>query len=441
MKTWRKWIAKRSGGISCPAAILLALTGLNAGVSAETLPPSSVKIEQTGQNEWQLLRNGQPYYIHGGGGQERIDLLAKLGGNSLRTWGLNDLKETDDHGKGLLDRAHALDLTVTAGIWVGHPRHGFDYNNKTQVEAQRNHVREMVRRYKDHPALLIWGLGNEVETEQKPEDYPQIFKELNVLAGIIKEEDPNHPVMTSIANINLKAIEAIIENYPALDILGINAYGAARKAPEIIKLSGWTGPYIMTEFGPNGPWESPNTSWGAPIEPTPLQKIEQYQASYDANIADPRCIGLYPFRWGAKQELTATWFGLLLPSGEKTPPVDYLSMKWTGKWPENQSPVINTVRLDMVVSPGSKHTLNIGVTDPEKDSLTLSAWVMEEAKNPQSGGDVEEIPKQINNCFKTVGDNTLIFTAPYQKGNYRAFIKASDGHGGACIYPFPFRVE
>ena len=41
-------------------------------------------------------------------------------------------------------------------------RHGFDYNDPVVVQQQLNDVRQQVIALKDHPALLIWGIGNEL---------------------------------------------------------------------------------------------------------------------------------------------------------------------------------------------------------------------------------------------------------------------------------------
>jgi len=427
-----------------PAAGLLASTGL-AGSPVKDLPPagSVVRIERMQGSKWCLLRDGEVYPVRGAGGQVELELLVELGGNSIRTWGGSHLEERVD-GRELLERAHELGLTVSAGIWIEHPRHGFDYTNERQVEAQREKVRQLVRRYKDHPALLLWGLGNEVEMQRPEEEYPLIFGELNELARIIKEEDPHHPVMTAIVNAPHEKIRAIIVHYPELDILGINAYGAARVIPDHLRKAGWNKPYLLTEFGPHGPWERPKTAWGVAIEPTPLEKMEMIRTAYKVNAASPQCLGSYAFLWGAKQEYTATWFGLLLPSGEKTPPVDILSYKWTGQWPKNRSPVIASVETDFVqrkIAPGSQMPLSIHATDPDGDPLRYDAWVMTEAEEKRKGGDVERIPLRVAGCFVPSSDANFSFTAPEQQGNYRAFIKASDGKGGACVYSFPFKVQ
>jgi hypothetical protein len=50
--------------------------------------PIPVKLTATG-----LERGGAPYFIKGVGGDRDLKLLAQLGGNSVRTWSDNGLKE------------------------------------------------------------------------------------------------------------------------------------------------------------------------------------------------------------------------------------------------------------------------------------------------------------------------------------------------------------
>ncbi len=111
---------------------------------AEATP---VELKRT-KGSWALLRGGEPYFIRGAGGNHSLELLAAAGANSVRTWDAEDLEP-------LLDEAHALGLTVTVGIWLGHQRHGFDYDDPEQVAEQRQRVRRAVLRYKDHPAVLF----------------------------------------------------------------------------------------------------------------------------------------------------------------------------------------------------------------------------------------------------------------------------------------------
>ena len=137
----------RHSFITLIAAVLL----VPPAAEADAVP---VELRQT-EEGWQLLRDGEPYFIRGAGGDGSLEQLAAAGANSVRTWGAEGVGE-------LLDEAHALGLTVAVGIWLGHERHGFDYNDPSQVAAQLQAARETVLRYKDHPAVLLWGLGKDL---------------------------------------------------------------------------------------------------------------------------------------------------------------------------------------------------------------------------------------------------------------------------------------
>ena len=144
--------------------------------------------------------------------------MAKLGGNSVRTWG-HDLLDTQ------LDQAHTLGLTVTAGIWLGQVRQGFDWTDADSLLKQRETVRNAVLKYKDHPALLMWALGNEMEDPVGKNG--AVWSEINNLARLVKSLDDRHPTMTVIAELGGDKVYNLHALAPDIDILGINSYAAA----------------------------------------------------------------------------------------------------------------------------------------------------------------------------------------------------------------------
>ena len=142
---------RRNMNILAICRTLLLTTLLVAGL--QPLHATSPVVRLQGKvGEWQLTRDGQPYFIKGVGGDGSMTLLAKLGGNSIRTWGHDRLSEQ-------LDEAQKLGLTVTAGIWLGQVRQGFDWSDADSLLLQRNLIREVVAKHKDHPALLDVGTG------------------------------------------------------------------------------------------------------------------------------------------------------------------------------------------------------------------------------------------------------------------------------------------
>ena len=51
----------------------------------------------------------------------------------------------------VLDEAQRLGLKVVMGLWVEHPRHGFDYTDAKAVQAQEAALLDFVARHRDHP--------------------------------------------------------------------------------------------------------------------------------------------------------------------------------------------------------------------------------------------------------------------------------------------------
>jgi hypothetical protein len=401
---------------------------------------SVVQIQGDFERGFTLMKNGKPFLIHGAGGSDYFDVMAETGGNAIRTWGVGADTEA------MLDRAHANGIAVTIGLWLGHERHGFDYSDEVQLERQRKEVEEAVRKFKDHPALLTWGLGNEMEGIQNRGDSPVIWKEVNVLAKLIKALDPNHPVMTVVANVNPDKVNAVMKYAPEVDILGVNAYAGAQNIGKNLRAYGWVKPYAITEYGLPGPWEVEHTSWGAPIEPTSREKAGFYYVATKGILEDTKqCLGTYAFLWGSKQEATASWFGMFLPSGEKTPRVDAISRAWTGKWPENRAPVLKEIDMPMFnkrVKGGQSIPVKARYADSEGDALTYEWEVRQESTDRKVGGDAEARPELMEDSVKVLDqEGNAVLTTPTRPGAYRIFVTVRDGKGSGCMDNWPFFVE
>jgi hypothetical protein len=409
---------------------------------AEAVP---VKIEKDDMGRYTLVRGGQPYFIRGAGGSGHLDVLKECGGNSIRTWGIESLEAKVD-GKPLIDRCAELGLTVAAGIWIGHERHGFRYSDPEQVRRQREAVRAAVRKYKDHPAILVWGLGNEMEGPTGDRSVPHVWKELNELAAIVKEEDPNHPVMTVIAGAAKGKVKGVLEHYPNIDILGVNSYAGAAGVAAAVKAAGWRKPFVLAEFGPSGHWEVPKTKWGAPIEPSSREKAASCFATHQslAEDAADTCLGSYCFLWGQKQETTSTWYGMFLRSGEKLPQVDAMCKAWTGKWPANRCPRVKGVESELreaVVAPGAEFAVRAEATDPDGDELKWDWAVHPESTDIRAGGDRESEPPAVAGAVVSAEKDRAVIRTPAKPGNYRVFVIVRDGKGSASAENFCFRVE
>lgn len=416
-----------------------------AGRSALAGGGSVVQVARAADGSYQLVCDGKPFYVNGVGGGHYLEQLVQYGGNSIRTWGIESLEEVVE-GKPLIKRAAELNLKVAAGIWVEHERHGFSYSDEASLKKQRDAVRAAVRKYRDEPALLVWGLGNEMEGVMDRGDNALIWKELNVLAGIVKEEDPHHPVMTVIAGASTPKVKAVLAYYPNIDILGVNAYAGASGVGGAVVAAGWKKPFMLTEFGPLGHWEVPKTSWGAPIEPSSWEKARNYFATQSLVRDEGKglCLGSYAFLWGNKQETTSTWYGMFLDSGEKLPSVDAVSYSWTGHWPPNRSPKIerfDSPAKEKSLAAGATSTATITAVDPENDPLAVTWEVVAESTDTKVGGDKESAPPSFPDAIISQQGLGVTFRAPQKPGNYRLFVTVRDGKGGASKDNFPFQVK
>lgn len=394
---------------------------------------------------WQLWRDGQLVEVRAVGGAVHLEVAAASGANTIRTWGVEALERLVD-GKPLIDRAHELGLSIVAGLWLKHENAGVNYDDPQFLEAQREQVRAVVRRYRGHPAILVWGLGNEMEGPANRAHEPRIWRELEVLARIVKEEDPGRPILTALAGAAVQKIRAVREHCPSIELLGINSYGDAPMVTHALDAAGWTGPFMLTEFGPRGPWESIRTPWGAPIEPRMREKIPQYVAAHRAVLADPhgRCLGTFPFIWGHKQELTDTWFGMFLHSGEKTELVDVMAYEFTGRWPANRSPRIMAFRMPFAferVEPGAEFTVSAEASDPERDPVAFEWRVMSEIENHRGGGGPQAPPPSHPECIVRADGKTALIRVPLKPGPYRLYLYIRDGKGGGSAENIPFWVR
>jgi hypothetical protein len=389
-----------------------------------------VKIEHQGEG-WQLLRNGQPFLVKGAVGWSRLDQLAAAGANAVRIG-------TDEK---VLNQAQRLGLSALVGLPLGLPRRGFDYASTTQTAAQRAKIRELVLKLKNHPAVLMWAIGNEPTIFTPKEQRIVLWKEVNHIAELVHSLDPNHPVIAVVGGEQWKRNLGEMDEFsPALDAVGLNAYADMLTLPEDLAKQGWKRPYLITEFGPRGHWQVAKTSWGARIEDSSTEKAEVYRRAFEHAIKGrPQCLGSFVFLWGWKMEKTHTWYGMFLEDGSRTEAVDVLAQFWTGKPPVNRSPRIGPGKIQMTREPGTPLLhCSVEASDPEGDPLAIE-WDLRRdvASNPAVGGDFELLEPAIKGAVLESKGAAAVIRLPEQAGNYRVFVYVRDGKGGAATANVP----
>ena len=420
----------------------LALGVFLLGVAAAgAAAPSEVKIAPKGGG-FEFLLNGKPYFVKGAVGSVHLEELVAAGGDSIRA------------GVDSLDRAQALGLTVLAGLPFGKQRMGFDYSNAAAVERQRDDIRRIVLQHKDHPALLAWAIGNELELVTTPAQRVPLWKEVDHVAAMIHEIDPHHPVITPIGDAYRHILHELNQYCPHLDAVGLNSYADMLALPEDVVREGWKRPYLVTEFGPRGHWQVPKTPWQSPIEDTSTEKAQLYREAYEhAVVGRPQCLGSYVFHWAQHHEKTHTWYGMFLEDGSRTEAVDMMSFLWSGKWPANRAPRIGTGRIAVRTDDPETHDpaamppeaivhCRVDASDPEGDPLDIR-WDLRRdvSGNPNTGGDREEPTPPIEGLMRSAAGDSAVFQLPAAEGPYRIFVYVRDGHGNAATANYPLLVK
>ena len=403
---------------------------------------AKVQLQGNQTDGYRLTVDGAPFFIKGAGLEfGRLKSLANAGGNTFRTWRVdNGERDVID----ILDEAETLGLKVCMGLDIARERHGFDYSDQEAVSAQTEKMMTDVIRLKDHPALLMWGLGNELNLRATNQC---VWDAIEDLAQRIKALDPNHPVTTMLAGIDAPTVNAIAERAPSLDFLSFQIYGEIDQLPEMLRKTGYKGPYQITEWGPTGHWESPTTDWGRPFEPSSTQKANDIARRYNEIIlADSKCcLGAYIFLWGQKQERTPTWYGMFLESGERTEPVNVMKKAWTGYAPDEATPHMQSLSLNRKEAPTSikacvGESLSAEVKVYGNDEALISWRVREEVPVAlqSDGGDFEPTPPTIESQLETQNKHYEFQIS--QPGEYRLFCQVDTPHNCSAVTNIPFLI-
>jgi hypothetical protein len=363
------------------------------------------------------------------GDRASLEKLAAAGANAVRVYHERDAW--------VLDEARQLGIGVLMGLDVGLPRYGFRLDDSEAIAAQENRIRAFVQRYRKHPALLAWVIGNEVEHGMI--DPLPAWREINRLAGVVKALDPAHPTVMSVNDGGPQFLKQLAGCCAHIDMIGLNLYaGAAFGLDERIRGAGIIKPLLIAELGPLGQWQAGRKPWGAPVELTSHEKAAYFRRALAELGKNPQVRGVFAFLWGTKQEQTATWHGLLLPDGSLTEITDALAQAW-GRSSVSAAPSILGIGISAdEFAPGAIVSSTIEVRGEAPDTGWL---VRKEATELRGGGETEPLPETVGVEVLSAGTSSVRFRAPSTPGAYRLFITARDKNGKAATANLPFLVK
>lgn len=264
--------------------IILTVTLL---VGCSAWATEKVEIVKNVMGQYQLLVNGQLYFIQGIcyhpvpiGGNADYNFC----GDSSRVWlrdgqmmkeaGINTVRfyqpgENIRQTKRVItDLYKSFDIRTVMGHWLDWWQ--ADYANPEFQELVTKEVLEMIKDYKDTPGILMWVLGNEnnysfaaqkinywtsPELEKTEDPYKKkiaqakiYYSFVNKLAGKIKQLDPHHPVV--LGNGDLATISVASRYNSQIDVLGSVCYRGKSFGNFWREVDReWKKPVILLEFG------------------------------------------------------------------------------------------------------------------------------------------------------------------------------------------------
>lgn len=393
------------------------------------------------QGKSRVIRHGEILDIKGVAGSTYVKEARLAGANVIRTW-------NEQHAQEILDSAQAYNLFVLLGIYIPEPRYGYNFEDQEFIQLQKDRISNIVNRYKDHPALLFWAVGNEVEIY--PNNY-KVWIELNKLVSHAKSIDPKHPVTTMIAPFR-RAIFYARLFLKDIDFLSVNCFGQLNELDERLNVPilGWNGPVLVSEWGTNGPWEElEKTKWGVPIEKNSTTKatiIKQRFYEYLHNQSGIDLLGTFIFYWGNKDQFTNTWFSIFSENGERSEV--YYTMKeiWSGENDGNMPPTITGLYInqksaydDILVRGKDTLLAKVEVIARCPDSLVYK-WKILKDNIIIDEQDQLTFAVEAENVDFVSQFNRTRFIARLAEGPYRLFVEIYDTENNFAYANIPFYI-
>jgi hypothetical protein len=406
---------------------------------------------------FQFIVDGKPFYIQGvaynpghdwrDGNYPLTYKQLNLDFKNIKAMGANAIRRYNPgiYDKNILKAANNNNLKVLYGFWFD-PQ--VDYFKDTiQVQKYINNVEEIVLKYKDYPAVLAWGIGNETSGLLKHYySQPYLFQVrmaymqmIEKMAQRIHIIDPNHPVLTVLEHSWQLPIELATfhDNVPSVDMVGINSYYRQQinKLQDLTKRFDSDRPYLVSEFGPKGYW-NPEYSMirqdSLLMEDSDYQKAMWYSNQWSRYIEYNRGsnIGGFAFTWRDRLEGTGTWFGLTDFENRRKPAYYSLQGLWTNK--KTLSP-LHDVFIQIPAThfiPGKTYEFKVKTENNNINGLKYHWYLCR-----------EEYLERVGVIKPLAGGMRVKVTMPNEQSMHRLYLYISDNKGNVVSASEPIPIH
>jgi len=391
---------------------------------------------ESGAQRWQIRVDRKPYQIRGVGcaratganGTDYLLMAQKLGANTVRTWGLT---HTD---RAYLDRAAELGLQVAVGIWLPYPKSSTLYQTPDTPELLqlRTEILDYVETFRNHPAVMLWVVGNEVlHVTDDPAERSAFLRFLEVIVREIKQRDPDHLVTyAATGSVDLRALKQFV---PSLDLIGVNLYGDPRAMQRRKQAAGEPRPLLFTELGPRRPEDMGTDFLGYTPVPTDAEKTLRYQRRLgQLHSLGQQSLGAFVFRLGDPKPDDLHWWNLSLGKHPRSS-FAAVAQRYGG---------VNPGKIPTCKAQPSKHSevkagesLQLEITDQVQPDTEYGVrfWPINPTARSQSANALLS-PESV---FTTPD---VAVKAPTLPGDYWLITQMINAQGNACIQRSSLRV-
>ncbi|KAK3271990.1 hypothetical protein CYMTET_19686 [Cymbomonas tetramitiformis] len=216
-------------------------------------------------------------------------LLKGMGCNSVRLYASFENEANHTH---FLDTAYENGIYVQMSLELG-TSHESPVETEEDREVIYDRIRQLVRAYKDHPAVLLWILGNEING-----GWNSFYRDLGGGVALLEfveqmcvtalEEDPHHPTTTCFAEIPAEDLQSMYnwqytpaatwaiasrDYAPSMQLITFNLYRGNSFGDIFNEIAYvYERPLLMLEWGMDS-WDAKNN-----------EGMEETQASYLADL-------------------------------------------------------------------------------------------------------------------------------------------------------------
>lgn len=268
---------------------------------------NAVPVGSTGGAPESGCANGAAWWVDTPSFTADFPLIRQMGANTIRTY--DTLSDTSAGNvalvRAMLDKARNNGLYVIMGLFVSGSA-DLTPGSPARMSIQ-NQFLAGVDAYKDHPAVLMWVMGNEQNLYANGNSSAW-FQFVNQTAGLAKSRDPNHAVMVvegevptdpnlrfNVGRIDKSADDASLPN---VDVWGFNSYRGATWGDFFSTIvASTTKPVLFTEFGKDAYRDSTGTEDGAMQAEYLRAQWGEISANLSASDPSKPMVGGVWFEW------------------------------------------------------------------------------------------------------------------------------------------------